>query len=210
MQTLPILSEYFSKNFNPSSYQLPKKVHVKYRERDIDVHDYKTTSVFKALLSNDWKLKQYDYEIAQAIVVQWGGVKSNKPERLKHYVDAIRSHNLHFSSRGVATYSKILMVSDPLRYAILDARVVAAINIILLNKDANARLLPNLPTQNKKIKLFNQENEGRMQVDSERMYNTYLHLLYCLKEMNPSFTLQDMEMQLFVDAPKLVEKRMQS
>ena len=76
-----------------------------------------------------WKAAKYDgrLDLARRIVADWGGIRSNKQSTLEKYIRRIEEDDYRWPLKGVASYSKILSVVDPSRYAIYDARVAVSL-----------------------------------------------------------------------------------
>jgi len=81
--------------------------------------------------------------IAEYIIKDWGGIKSLKEETLWQHIDLAKSikEGNQLPSRvdltGVASYSKLLSVADPSRFAIFDARV--AVSLVAIQLLANVK-----------------------------------------------------------------------
>jgi hypothetical protein len=67
------------------------------------------------------------YELATWYVRNWGGIRSNKRETIQRYCDSSEEKLASSTWKGVATWSKILTMRNPDKYAIYDARVGAAL-----------------------------------------------------------------------------------
>lgn len=70
-------------------------------------------------------------KIAQLFVNEWGGIRGHKDGTLRDYVSQTPDQLIDRGLAGIATWSKILTLIDPDRYAIYDARVAAALNLTL-------------------------------------------------------------------------------
>jgi hypothetical protein len=69
-------------------------------------------------------------DLEKYYVVDWGGVRSNKPETLAVYHGSDARANIARGDKGIASWSKALCVRDPLEFAIFDARVSASLNAL--------------------------------------------------------------------------------
>lgn len=69
-------------------------------------------------------------DIERYYVVDWGGVRSNKPETLAAYHGSDARTNIARGDKGIASWSKALCVRDPFEFAIFDARVSASLNAL--------------------------------------------------------------------------------
>ena len=109
------------------------------------------------LKENSAKLWQMSdkYQCAKWIVEAWGGVRSNRPGKIEYYVDTFQSGKTITDQEGVASYSKILAFMQPTEFAILDARVSAALNCIqLLDATKEPIFFLHLPTKSTKVGPF--------------------------------------------------------
>lgn len=92
----------------------------------------------KRSLSEAWHLSGSDRAaLAQWYVGRWGGIRANKEATLQGYIILSENELERAPLTGVATWSKILAMRDPTRYAIFDARVSAAINALQIAGDAD-------------------------------------------------------------------------
>ena len=163
------------------------------------------------LKENSAKLWQASdkYQCAKWIVEAWGGVRSNKPERIKHYVDTFQSGGTITDQEGVASYSKILAFMQPTEFAILDARVSAALNCIqLLDATKDPIFFLHLSTKNTKVRLFQETSkfEGWRSTSSTTIYREYNDLLTAVCSQHKNVPRYKIEMALFADAIKLIQK----
>lgn len=60
----------------------------------------------------------------------WGGVRTNRPEKLQAYHRVSAEENIARGKAGIASWSKALCVRDPFKFAIFDARVAASMNAL--------------------------------------------------------------------------------
>ncbi len=90
-------------------------------------------------------------------IVDWGGVRGNHPETLQSYADRSEVEIVtHSALTGVASWSKALSFRMRNNYAILDARVGAALNAIqILYGSGLAYRFPDLPSQSGHVVPFN-------------------------------------------------------
>lgn len=168
--------------------------------------------------------------IAEWIVRNWGGIKGNRPETLDRYVSIIQNNNGHKGNggfgkqiKGVASYSKILMATNPEKYAIYDARVAVSLNAIqLIDKTENGLAFNYLSGRNRitgdnsKKRGFSSDpkykvaslikTHGFSRIQRDGTYGVYLDLLHKVKTHFPDYKLYHLEMALFADAEALVLK----
>jgi hypothetical protein len=60
--------------------------------------------------------------LAKYYVSTWGGIRSNKDETLRKYVTQEPDSIIRNGKKGIASWSKVLCIRGPNRYAIFDAR----------------------------------------------------------------------------------------
>jgi hypothetical protein len=139
-------------------------------------------------------------------VQHWGRVRGNKDETLNSYIASTYDDLIKLGTKGVATWSKILCVRDPKKYAIYDARVSIALNSIQKKSEIfSPMLFPLLPTQNRKFvgqsaKLIIES--GFFKLKSSNFYSDYLKILHQVA-VNKPWDIQDVEMALFSGAENL-------
>lgn len=165
-------------------------------------------------------------EIANYIIKDWGGIKSLKESTLlKHINLAKRLANDANSPKsiplgGVASYSKLLSVADPNRFAIFDARVaVSLVAIQLLSETKEGIHLGYLDGRNnlvghsgKKVGFSfdsrfiksNTRFQNWYKPSSKLVYAEYLTLLQNIA-LDLDVPISKLEMSLFADADALVE-----
>lgn len=153
-------------------------------------------------------------EIARWVVADWGGVKRNADKTIKNYVLRASELDGNIPSKGIASFSKILAVAAPGAYAILDARVAAALNAlqILDGVESGGIAFPSLPTRNETVKQFNRYFKSAMaqsqwqRLRGKSVYDTYLTLLRDGVSSPVGDLLQKREMLLFAMAERLCKK----
>lgn len=140
-------------------------------------------------------------------VLAWGGINTCLDKTLRQFCEeALRCPSKGYPLRGIASRSKILSISNPDQYAIMDARVVAALNAISLKVLPELPLpFPYLPSRNRRLKHLGRT--GCAKIGAE--YSRYLSLLHAasrrLEEEGVPHTLADLEMTLFLAGPVLTE-----
>lgn len=163
-------------------------------------------------------------QLAQWIVSDWGGVRTNGPDTIDSYIASIIAGNFPMPLQGVASYSKILSMVNCQQYAIYDARVVASLNALQLLMNAPSPLFfTYIPGRNKVIhgnkkavgfvKTFPKSKlveRGWTVVPADESYTTYLALLKSLKTDFPSHEIYHFEMTLFGMAPELCKRAMEA
>ncbi len=170
------------------------------------------------LKENSAKLWQASdkYQCAKWIVEAWGGVRSNKPGKIEYYVDTFQSGKTITYKEGVASYSKILAFMQPTEFAILDARVSAALNCIqLLDATKEPIFFLHLRGRNKDVVSFREDpkfkeralpQQGWQSTGPTTIYREYNDLLTAVCRQHKNIPRYKIEMALFADAIKLIHK----
>jgi len=154
------------------------------------------------------------YDTAHWYVARWGGVKRNKRETLEGYVTASESDLLSRGIDGIATWSKVLVVRGPDRYAIFDARVATSMNALqLIQGIGNPIFFPNLLNQNRTIKQFQKWIRARVlersrYIPKAEVYPTYLDIMTDVAKGAGLSSLDEIEMTLFANAETLAREAM--
>lgn len=195
---------------------------------------YMATVALKRSMSQKWteasllegqKAAELRQRIAMQVVSEWGGIRGNRSETIDRYcaegVPQGRSAPFH----GIASRSKILAIAEPERFAIMDARVVIALNAIqLLGHPSDGQVFPYLPSRNKNLgrscgflanTAYSREailarHPHWKLVTRGEAYECYLNLLADVSEIlathGYSYSLLDLEMTLFSQAEELTER----
>jgi hypothetical protein len=161
--------------------------------------------------------------IVEWVIKDWGGISSNKPERLQEYVARLEAPLPPTPIHGIASFSKALAASSPENYAIYDARVAVALNAIQLKAAVTGGIIfPYLPGRNR-VTGFQGKKSGFssmpeysvatlsspphtwQKLDSASAYQFYCKLLRGAKERLPGHELYDLEMALFSQAEELAK-----
>lgn len=180
---------------------------------------YQPNLNLKAFLTQLWERslsREERIHLAKIIVSDWGGVRANRPDTLASYIDGITNGTAPTALNGVASYSKILAIVFPGKYAIYDARVAACLNAIQINAGIQNGIAFNyVPGRNNVIgnaktkSGFTHEmrfstkelvRAGWLPINRAQTYSEYLELLSnCSKEL-PTHKLASLEMALFANA----------
>lgn len=170
--------------------------------------------------------KEEQFRLAKVVVADWGGVKANKPETLKKYVDELGNETPATPIRGVASYSKIFSIANMERYAIYDARVAVCLNAVQWNASVNQGIAFNYISGRNKVtgdatkkrgfvyqerfKVKSLVANGWKRLKRDDTYQVYLDLLkQCLAYL-PQYSMHDLEMVLFANAEKECQLAMTS
>jgi hypothetical protein len=155
-------------------------------------------------------------EIAQIIVSDWGGVRSNRQETLENYVSAISKPVPPTPLQGVASYSKIFSIVCPERFAIYDARVAACLNALQVNAGIEKGVAFNYVagrnnvvgnvakksgfTHDVRFSTKRLVQSGWLRIKRDQTYAKYLELLASCLNLLPDYNLASLGMALFASA----------
>ena len=179
-----------------------------------DGTNYKKNISLKSQLHEKW-LNEKDIklrgELIEYYIVKWGGIKSNSVASLNFYKTSDAEKLIERGSKGIASWSKALVLHDFNKYAIFDSRVSCTINALqTTSTNYNKILFPVLDSRNKLIKAANSqikiiskiENWGK--ISNKDFYNSYLILLKSIaNELNSD--ISTIEMLLFAKAEEVVK-----
>ncbi|MDA9357098.1 hypothetical protein N9R05_02680, partial [Flavobacteriaceae bacterium] len=178
-------------------------------------NQYIKNLVLKKELNKKWKVSQSSEErliLIKYYIATWGGIHTNSNESMKEYSSLSASQLIKKGKKGIASWSKAIVVHNPNEYAIFDARVAISLNCIqkLYNVN-NAVLFPVLSSRNKIVALGNKlikatsKEESWEKAYEENFYTQYLKILNSVaKEL--STDVSTIEMLLFAKAEELVQK----
>lgn len=197
--------------------------------------DYTDTRSNAKKWSSDWKsalgsktesANMVELKRIARDILQWGGISSyDNDERNEKFISNILRKERPVSFDGIASYSKILPVSDPERYAIFDSRVAMSLNYaqVLAGVDMICAFpqpsIRSKENSNRHIALFSLIRGEASEffgagaarnfaiVKKQHAYRSYLFLLRCasrrLKAAKITHDLADLEMTLFSQVTKL-------
>jgi hypothetical protein len=172
----------------------------------------------KRHLAGHWAVASLDEKIRIAtwIVRDWGGIRRNSPMTILGYVNQADAERPATPFFGISSYSKILGIKDPERYAVYDARVAASLNAVqlLIGPDelqSHLRAFFGPPGRNETVKRFDttfsaaQAELGFVAINRDQTYGTYMTLLPAIAaELGKS--VLEVEMFLFGQANQLCEE----
>jgi hypothetical protein len=147
--------------------------------------------------------------LATWIIADWGGIRTNNPTTIAGYVEMAEMLDPTTPYKGVSSYSKVLSMRDPGKFAIYDSRVAASLNAIQLvqfvqGASAGFLAFPCPPSRNGEVKQFRGMYTRNILADSfgfqllkeDNAYNLFLLLLAEL-EKQMGKTILEIEMELF-------------
>jgi len=151
-------------------------------------------------------------KIIKYYIKDWGGIGTNSEDSMKIYMYSSPGTLIEYEEKGIPSWSKALVIHDPHKYAIFDARVSISLNSLqIIYNIANKELFPILASRNKTItegqkiiKKISKQNNWK-KVDKTTFYLNYLTLLKKVAR-NRNTNLSTIEMLLFAKAESLVNK----
>ena len=156
-------------------------------------------------------------------ISDWGGIKGNKPATLNEYSKKTANELILKKTDGISSWSKALVLSDPNKYAIYDARVAISINCLqLINKKNFKKVLFPLLIGKSRMSIIQKnaidkqikeiaKNENWECLDKATFYEEYLHILKTTnqalrKENIKTHGISTIEMLLFAETEELIKK----
>lgn len=180
----------------------------------------------KLLLNNKWHSEpDVRKQIVEWIISDWGGIRGNSKSTIQKYFLHSLENNPPTPLSGIASFSKVLAIKDPLKYAIYDARVAVSLNAIqIIYKVKNGAAYPYLPGRNNitghwtsnpprgfsrndatSLKTLLSAPYKWKKIRNTDAYSKYIMLLQSIsKEIEKP--LYELEMALFSQAPELACK----
>ncbi|WP_417796155.1 hypothetical protein [Terasakiella pusilla] len=177
---------------------------------------YDANVALKHHLSAKWKAagEKERVAIANWVIAQWGGVRGNKQDRIKKYVELAQGDTLPPSLYGVASYSKLFAIAHMDKYVIYDARVAACLNAIQYVNGCQAPVAFNyIPGRNNAVgnvtnkRGFTQQESfkvrtlakerGWQRIKRADTYSKYLELVHAVSKNLDRGNIYDIEMYLF-------------
>ena len=150
-------------------------------------NQYLKNVVLKKELNKKWKESQNVEDkliLIKYYIATWGGIHTNSLESMEEYSKLSASQLIKNGKKGIASWSKAIVVHDPNEFAIFDARVAISLNCIQKLYGLNdAVLFPVLPSRNKIVALGNKlikataKSESWEKAYEENFYTQYLKIL---------------------------------
>lgn len=177
-------------------------------------NQYVKNVVLKKELNKKWKESKSDEDrliLIKYYIATWGGIHTNSKESMEEYSKLSATQLIKNGKKGIASWSKAIVVHNPDEYAIFDARVAISLNCIQkLYGLKDAVLFPILPSRNKIVAIGNKlikdtaKSESWKKANEENFYTQYLKILnYVAIEL--STNISTIEMLLFAKAEEIVE-----
>lgn len=177
-------------------------------------NQYIKNLILKQELNSKWQNSDSDEEKNELIkyyITTWGGIHTNSQDSMNEYYNLSANELIQKGKKGIASWSKAIVIHNPNKYAIFDARVAISLNCIqkLYNIDDKI-LFPVLSSRNKVVAKGNKliketaKNEKWKKANEDIFYNQYLSILEKVaQEYNTN--ISTVEMLLFAKAEELVE-----
>ena len=169
----------------------------------------------KKQLNKCWRETQDNkvkFELIEYYISTWGGIRTNSEESMMEYSTLSATQLIKLGKKGIASWSKAIVVHDPDEYAIFDARVAISLNSIqMIHKLHKPMLFPILPSRNNKVALGNKlirkiaKAKSWTKAYDETFYKQYLNILKSVANELDS-DISTIEMLLFAKAEELVDK----
>jgi disulfide oxidoreductase YuzD len=195
-------------NWSIDMNNLPEQINIS------DGNNYEQNIQLKQDLNKLWAKTNNQEEKENLIkyyIKDWGGIRTNRPETIKKYTASTAEELINtLGKRGIASWSKALVVKDFENYAIFDARVSISLNCIqILHKKKDIVLFPILSSRNNVIKRGNDQlkilarNYNWTKVSENNFYMQYIDILKSVAKAKET-NISTIEMLLFAKAEELV------
>ncbi|MEZ5031987.1 MAG: hypothetical protein R2787_11345 [Saprospiraceae bacterium] len=177
-------------------------------------NQYKKNVALKNQLHREWVNADIEkrFALTKYYIADWGGIHTNSPDSLFEYSTKSASYLIKNGKKGIASWSKAIVLHDPNKYAIFDARVAISLNCLqVLNNVENKKIYPILSSRNKIVAAGNKyirdkaSAERWIKADDSMFYKEYLNLLKATAEEINS-NVSTIEMLLFAKAEELVQE----
>ncbi len=178
-------------------------------------NQYTKNIYLKKELNSKWE-NEIDL-IKQGIYIEyyiktWGGIKGNKKDSMIEYQTKSADELIKKGVKGIASWSKALVLHNYNKYAIFDARVSCSLNCLQIIDSVDDKILfPILASQNKTIISANKKLKSISKIEKWEIsnettfYNQYLNILKTTSE-KLNTNISTVEMLLFAKAEELINK----
>ena len=178
-------------------------------------NQYEKNISLKKLLHSKWKNEPDLNEKGKFIeyyIKTWGGIKRNNHKTMGDYKSLPANVLIEKGKKGIASWSKALVIHNPKLYAIFDARVSCSLNSLQIIDSVKSKYrFPILSSQNKTITKANKVLKRISKVEDWEIaneYNFYEKYLTLLKKSSSLLNtdISTIEMLLFAKAEELIDK----
>lgn len=151
-------------------------------------------------------------DLIEYYIKVWGGIKKNSGDSMKEYRSLSPNELIGKGIKGIASWSKALVVHDYNTYAIFDARVSCSLNALQIIYPVKDKILyPILASQNKKIIAANKilksisRDQNWSHANELTFYNEYMEVLRSAsRHLNTD--ISTVEMLLFAQVGELIKE----
>lgn len=178
-------------------------------------NQYTKNLVLKYELNKKWEESsnlEDKFILIKYYISTWGGIHTNSSESMNEYTTMPANELIKKGKKGIASWSKALVVHNPNKYTIFDARVAISLNCIQELYEINEKILfPVLSSRNKIVATGNKlikkiaKIEGWKIAYEENFYTQYLRIIKTVAEQLGT-DISTIEMLLFAKAEELVAK----
>jgi len=169
----------------------------------------------KEELNKIWKSKsdtEKKEKLVKYYIKDWGGIRRISDKKINTYANSSSESLIGLKEKGIASWSKALVIRNPHKYAIFDARVSISLNCLqVIFPVENKVLFPNLVSRNNTItngqKIFkmNLQKQSWEKVNLKTFYSDYLSLIKKVA-LKRNTNISTVEMLLFAKAEELVTR----
>ncbi|MCR8667892.1 hypothetical protein NO995_09380 [Aestuariibaculum sp. M13] len=152
------------------------------------------------------------FELIKYYIATWGGIQTNSKASMEEYTTLPATDLIKKGKKGIASWSKAIVVHNPNTYAIFDARVAISLNCIQIIYNLKYKVLfPVLSSRNKVVSKGNSllktlAKKEKWEIASENsFYLDYINILNTVAKDIGS-DISTIEMLLFAKAESLVDK----
>ena len=135
----------------------------------------------------------------------WGGIRNNKLATIERYLPYVETCTVPCRFQGIASWSKLLFLADPSRFAIYDSRVARAMNRCLTEAGVHDWRFP-VPPGRQSAQQADDESKGSPTLARTAAYGIYLDLITLAAEA-VGRPLRDVEFALFASGAAATEQR---
>lgn len=169
----------------------------------------------KESLHSKWKNEldvNENGKIIEYYIKTWGSIKGNSKKTMDDYKSLSANTLIEKGKKGIASWSKALVIHNPKLYAIFDARVSCSLNSLqIIYSVDNKCLYPILLSQNNTITKANRVLKRISKVENWKIANEYTFYKEYLTLLKKSSLLLNtdistVEMLLFAKAEELIDK----
>lgn len=176
--------------------------------------DPELTVQLKRHLHGRWSLSDHaeKLRLANWVISDWGGITANHPTTIERHLHLVEDDEPEKPWNGIASYSKVLAIADPERYAVFDCRVAVSLNAIQLMQGIHILAFKYPVGRNTELTpdkgrigfthIFTPEyleDKGFVKIRPRYTYRIYTELLHAVREQTGRSILAT-EMDLFARA----------